>query len=191
MKTLIINGSPRSRGDTAFLLGELKKHLRGEIVEIRAYDGTIRPCVDCRACKAQKGCVINDDMALIYKGDFDNVVIASPLYMSNLTAPLMGIASRFQAFYCAKRFLKDEFIFSEKKAALILVGGGDGGPEKAIDLALWMFKKMNAWGFEAHTILSLKTDDIPACQDALAIEKTRDIAAYFNCDQKSNNTCMP
>ncbi len=179
MKTLIINGSPRKNGDTNFLLEELKNNLTGEVVEIRAYECKISPCIDCRACKEKKGCVIDDDMKLIYDGDFENVVIASPLYMSNLTAPLMGIASRFQAFYCAKRFLKDEFTFKEKKAAMILVGGGDGGPERAIDLVSWMFKKMNAQGFENNMVFSLKTDYIPSSKDTEAIKRVHDIASFF------------
>ena len=141
MKTLIINGSPRKTGDTAFLLSELTLNLRGEIVEITAYDSDISPCVDCRVCRVTKGCVIRDRMDTIYNDDFNNVVIASPLYISNLTAPLMAIASRFQAYYCANSFLKDEFRLTRKKASLIIVGGGDGCPDEAIRSSAWMFKK--------------------------------------------------
>ncbi|MCL2080881.1 MAG: flavodoxin family protein [Oscillospiraceae bacterium] len=180
MKTLIINGSPRKNGDTAFLISKLKEFIEHETIEISAYYDNINPCIDCRACKVKKGCAINDKMKLVYDGDFDNVVIASPLYMSNLTSPLIGIASRFQAFYCAKRFLKDEFILREKKAALILVGGGDGGPERAIGLSQWIFKKLNARGFENHMVFSLKTDDIPAMKDKEAIKRVQEIALYFN-----------
>jgi len=119
-------------------------------------------------------------MQMIYQDAFDNVVIASPIYMSKLTPPLMGLASRFQAYYCAKRFLKDEFILSNKKAALILVGGGDGGPVEAIRLSEWMFKKMNVDGFSKHTVLSLRTDDIPTSKDAEAIKQVKEVARYFN-----------
>ena len=180
MKTLIINGSPRKAGDTAFLLSKLKENLNHEFTEISVYNADITPCIDCRACKTEKGCKIKDEMQLIYEDSFDNIVIASPLYMSNLTPPLMGLASRFQAYYCAKRFLKDEFLLKEKKAALILVGGGDGGPKNAIELSGWIFRKLNAKGFEANTALSLKTDDIPASEDREAINKAEEIALYFN-----------
>jgi multimeric flavodoxin WrbA len=182
MRTLIINGSPRVNGDTAFLLSELKSHLNNEVIEINAYNSNIKPCIDCRACKKQKGCVIkDDDMQTIYSDNFDSVVIASPIYMSNLTAPIIGLASRFQAYYCAKRFLNDAFIIKEKKAALMLVGGGDGSPEAAIKLSEWMFKKMNAQGFKEHLVLSLRTDDISANQDAEAIRKVQEIAQHLNC----------
>ena len=180
MKTLIINGSPRKTGDTAFLLSKLRKHINHEIIEISVYNSNINPCVDCRTCKTEKGCKINDDMQLIYADEFDNVVIASPLYISNLTPPLVALASRFQAYYCAKRFLKDEFILKEKKAALILVGGGDGSPKPAINLSSWIFKNLNAVGFENYMVLSLKTDDIPASKDKEAIKQTEKIASYLN-----------
>lgn len=182
MKTLIINGSPRKNGDTAFLLSRLKKSINHETDEISAYNDKISSCIDCRACQKKKGCTINDKMQLIYDDDFDNVVIASPLYMSNLTPPLMGIASRFQAYYCAKRFLKDEFILKKKKAALILVGGGDGGPKEAIRLSDWIFKNLHAFGYKEHTVLSLRTDYIPASQDEDAIKRVEAIASYFNGD---------
>jgi multimeric flavodoxin WrbA len=180
VKTLIINGSPRRNGDTAFLLAELKNHLRHEVVELSAYYDAISPCVDCRACTKKKGCIINDRMQLIYEDDYDNIVIASPIYMSNLTPPLMSIASRFQAYYCAKRFLRDEFIPRAKKSALILVGGGDGGPREAIRLSEWMFKKLNAAGHGQYTALSLKTDAVPSSQDEEAVKQVKEIARYFN-----------
>jgi multimeric flavodoxin WrbA len=171
LKTLIINGSPRKTGDTAFLLSKLKKSINHKTVEISAYYDKISSCIDCRACQKIKGCTIDDKMQLIYGDDFDNIVIASPLYMSNLTPPLMGIASRFQAYYCAKRFLKDEFVLKKKKAALILVGGGDGVPEEAIRLSQFIFKKLHAVGYEEHTVLSLRTDIIPSRQDEDAIKR--------------------
>ena len=180
MKTLILNGSPRKNGDTAFLLSILKKHIDHEVIEISAYCDDISPCVDCRACQRKKGCVKNDKMRLIYADDFDNIVIASPVYMSNLTPPLLGIASRLQAYYSAKRFLKDEFVIKEKKAALILTGGGDWGPKVALDSSRFIFKSLNAAGYEEHTALSLKTDNIPASEDGAAISKGEEIAQYFN-----------
>ena len=180
MKTLIINGSPRKNGDTAFLLSKFKERINHDIIEISAYYNKIKPCEDCRACNKKKGCVIDDDMRLIYADDFDNVIIASPIYMSNLTPPLIGLASRFQAYYCAKRFLKDEFCLKDKKAALLLVGGGDGGPAEAIRLSHWIFKKLNAGGFEKNIVLSLKTDNVPASEDKEAVKKVKELALFFN-----------
>lgn len=180
MKTLIINGSPRKNGDTARLIRELKTYLHGEVQELSAYHGDISPCIDCRACRRVKGCVIADGMQAIYADDFDRVVIASPVYMSGLPGPMVGLASRFQAYYSAKRFLKDEFSPKEKRGALILVGGGDGAPAEAKRLARWMFKEMNAEFDESHSVMSLHTDRVPADQDEKALADVRIIAEYMN-----------
>lgn len=180
MKTLIINGSPRKKGDTIELLIALKKQLEGDVVEISAYYSNVAPCNDCRYCWRKKGCVVKDDMNMIYKNDFDTVVIASPLYMSNLTGPLMSLASRFQAYYAAKRFLKDPFEMKEKTGVLILVGGGDGGPTPAIDMAKWMFKHMKADIKEENMVFSLNTDKLPAKADQNALARINEIAKRIN-----------
>ncbi|MDR3278313.1 MAG: NAD(P)H-dependent oxidoreductase, partial [Oscillospiraceae bacterium] len=87
--TLIINGSPRVNGDTAALICELRRHLNGEVAELSAYRAKLAPCVDCRSCWVQKGCVVEDDMRVIYGDAFDNVVLASPVYYSTLPGPVL------------------------------------------------------------------------------------------------------
>lgn len=180
MKTLIINGSPRRSGDTSELIAELKKQLNGEIVEISAYYAKIAPCIDCRSCWKKKGCAIKDDMTKIYDDDFDTIVIASPLYMSNLTGPLISLASCFQAYYAAKWFLQDEMEIRSKIAVLILVGGGDGRLEPAKNMAEWMFGKMKGTLKEENIILSLRTNEIPLKEDFNAISRINDIARRIN-----------
>ena len=61
MKTLIFDGSPRKNGDTTALLSAFLEGLDGEYTVIRAYEQReISPCMDCRACWKQPGCVIRD-----------------------------------------------------------------------------------------------------------------------------------
>ena len=180
MKTLIINGSPRKNGDTSALLNEFKAHISGEVVEISAYYDKIAPCVDCRRCWEKRGCVINDKMSLIYEDDYDILLIASPVYMHNLPGQIMNIASRFQMYYAAGRFLKDPIKRSEKRAVLLLAAGGDGGAGPAIESAKLIFKTMNAQFDESNLAASLKTDTIPAKDDAEALEKVRGIAERMN-----------
>lgn len=180
MKTLIINGSPRKNGDTYALIAEFKKHLIGDIIEISAYYDNIKPCMDCRQCWKKKGCVIEDDMSKVYNDDFDVVVIASPIYMSTLTGPLVNLASRFQAYYAAKYFLGDEIKITDKDAVLILAGGGDGGPDQAIRIAKWMFKQMNANLDDVNIAASLHTNDLPAKDDIDTLIKMKEIAYRIN-----------
>ena len=62
MKTLIFNGSPRVHGDTVSLINRLTKSLEGEYRVVDVYRSNISPCIDCRYCWENSGCVIKDEM---------------------------------------------------------------------------------------------------------------------------------
>jgi multimeric flavodoxin WrbA len=183
-KTLIINGSPHENGDTAALVRQLRRSSADcEYAEMSAYRANISPCVDCRSCWTVKGCVIDDDMRAIYSDDFDNVVVASPIYLSNLPGPLLSVASRFQMHFGAARKLRDPFVLRRKKGGVILAGGGSkGGAEGALHSARVMLRMMNASGFEENTVMSLRTDFIPASRDADALDGVRKMAEWFRAE---------
>ena len=180
MKTLIFNGSPRKNGDTVFLINELIEYLRGEVNVINTYLSPIKPCLDCRYCWKNCGCSIKDEMQVIYDyiKDCDNIIIASPLYFSELTGSLLAVGSRLQMFYASKRFVKINQIQKKKNGAIILCGGGDGGPEKAEETAKTLLKLMNSQVIK--TIYSLKTDDIPSKDDNSAKQQILDLAISLN-----------
>ncbi|MBQ4575019.1 MAG: flavodoxin family protein [Clostridia bacterium] len=181
MKTLILNGSPRRNGDTASLLDTLIPQLAGEIMRVDCYFADISPCLDCRLCKTQDGCAISDGMEKIYRflPDCDNILIASPLYFSELTGKLLDVGSRLQTCFCARHFRGEEPIPKPKRGAVILVGGGDGRMEKAYETARTLFCMMNCR--EVHPLVcSHNTDHIPAIEDRQALAGIDDIAAYFN-----------
>ena len=184
MKTLIINGSPRRNGDTASLLKVLRETLVGEVVEISAYYDKISPCIDCRACKKTGSCALKDKMSIIYADDFDNVVIASPVYISSLPGPLLSLASRLQVYYVAKRFLGQQITMKEKTGALILVGGGDGSSEEAKRVARYILKKLKAPLDDEMLVTSLNTDEVPAIQDAQAVTGVQRLALRLNQNEQ-------
>ncbi len=181
MKTLILNGSPRIYGDTVTLLGELKRHLNGEIAEFSAYYDNIGPCTDCRYCWKHDGCAIDDGMQTVYQvlEDADNIVIASPLYFSQLTGPLLSLASRLQRYYAARRFRGEKPLAGKaRRGGLILVGGGDGKAAPAIELADTLFRLVNCK--RLGMVLSHKTDERPAAMDAEALGKVQELAMALN-----------
>ena len=180
MKTLIINGSPRKKGNTETLLSLLKAHLKGDIIEISAYRNNIHPCMDCRECWKSGKCVIDDDMRIVYNDNYDNIVLAAPVYVSGFPGPLVSLASRLQVYYTAKKFAKKEINVTPKRGIFILVGGGGSKPDYAIKLAKWIFKKLGATYDENYIILSLKTDQIDASQDIEAISKIKKVAQVLS-----------
>ena len=179
-RTLIINGSPRVEGDTATLVRELRKHLFGDIVEISAFRANIAPCLDCRGCRETARCTVEDDMRVIYKDDFDNVVLATPVYFMCLPGPVLSLLSRFQPQHAAEFFLNKPLDIKQKKAGLILTAGGKGNENGANHHIFVLFKMLNASGYENHNAKSLNTDTIPAKDDKAALEDVRRLAEWLN-----------
>ena len=180
MKTLIVNGSPREQGNTAALIAELKKHLMGDVIEVSAFRSGIAPCVDCRGCWTTAKCVVRDGMDVIYADDFDNVVVASPVYFGTLPGQMLSLISRMQPWHAAAYFLEKPLVQREKKAALILTAGSKGNQQGAFHHVRAFCKMLNARGFEEHYACSPMTDTYPADEDAAALEDVRRIAAWLN-----------
>ncbi len=163
-RTLIVNGSPRPHGNTVALIEEMKKTLEGEVIEISAFHGNtvalieemkktlegevieisafrsnIAPCVDCRGCVKTAKCVVRDDMDIIYADDYDNVVIATPVYFGTMPGAMMSLLSRFQPQHAAMFFLDIPRNISPKKAGLILTAGSRKNEDRAMPHVRCMF----------------------------------------------------
>ena len=63
-KCLIINGSPKTNGNTYFLINKFVENCNYDVDIINAYqlDGQkgISSCSDCRACLKTKFCIVKD-----------------------------------------------------------------------------------------------------------------------------------
>ena len=182
-KTLIINGSPRPQGNTAALIAQLKSCLEGEVIELSAFRTDIAPCVDCRSCWTTAKCAVRDGMQVIYDDDFDNVVLASPVYYSTLPGQVLSLMSRLQPWHAAKFFLTQPLELRKKKAAVILTAGGKGNQDKAFHHVRALFRMLNAGGYEEHWVCSPNTDTLPADQDEKAMADVLALAQWLNEDE--------
>ena len=117
MKVLIINGSPRPRGNTKIALDEMVKifdqeGIESEIVHIGNKD--IRGCIACMSCKTKLGhCVFDDcvnEFASMAK-DADGFIFGTPVYYAHPTGKIQSFMDR--VFYSAKS------AFVHKPAAVI------------------------------------------------------------------------
>lgn len=183
MSTLVFNGSPRKNGDTAALLKILCDKL-GDCEIINAYDCEISPCIDCRFCAKQHGCSINDGWQKVDRllHECDSVVIASPIYFSELTGQLLAVLSRLQQYYCDMKFRGEKYPFHGKRGGVILVGGGDGAPNRAEETARSLLHSMGCK--EIHpTVLCHNTDNVHAANEPNINEKLNALADFL----KENN----
>ena len=102
MKVLIINGSPRRKGNTSVALAEFASQLQKEGIESETIwigNKPIRGCAACEACRS-KGlgkCVFDDDICNTISGKFtevDALVVGSPVYYGQPNGALLSIIQR-------------------------------------------------------------------------------------------------
>lgn len=183
MKTLILNGSPRKGGDTAALIAALRTVLKGEVREIRAFDETVRPCVDCRFCRIHAGCAIQDRWQEIRDAiaESDCIIIASPVWFGALPGELLSMLSRLQADFSARVFRGEKAAFADKKGGILLASGGTGGENSAARIAGILLKEMGVSEFFSP-VCAKETDRRPAAEEAEAL--VQGLAEFLNKETK-------
>lgn len=105
MKVLLINGSPKSNGNTFVALNEVSESLRSEGVDteiIHVGSKPLRGCLACGQCNALKGCVTRDLVnEVLYKfKDADGLVVGSPVYYASPAGTLVSFLDRL--FFSSK-----------------------------------------------------------------------------------------
>lgn len=99
MKVLMINGSPRAKGNTSIALHEMENIFSKNGVDtemIQVGNKNIRGCIACGSC-AEKGKCVFDDMVNEIAPKFeecDGLVIASPVYYASANATLIAFLDR-------------------------------------------------------------------------------------------------
>ena len=113
-----------------------------------------------------------------YIQECDNILIASPLYFSELTGKLLDVGSRLQTYFCARFFRKEEPVAKSKKGAVILVGGGDGHIDKAYDTACTLLHHMNCHNIH-EAVYSHNTNARPAINDETVLTGLNSVYDFF------------
>ena len=99
MKVLMLNGSPRAKGNTALALEEMKKIFDAEGIEtelIQLGQRDIRGCIACSRCKETGRCVFDDlvnEVAPKFEA-CDGLVVGSPVYYASANATLVAFLTR-------------------------------------------------------------------------------------------------
>lgn len=141
MKVLIINGSPRQKGNTALALEEIARQLekRGIDSEI-AWIGNrpVRGCIACNSCKGKPGaCVFEDDVCNAFSAkmnDADALIVGSPVYWGQPNGAVMSLIQRM--------FYSNGAAFRGKPAAAVTVCRR-GGATAAFQTLNMPFQMMN------------------------------------------------
>jgi multimeric flavodoxin WrbA len=108
MFVLGLQGSPRKKGNTRFLLSEFleeAQRLGAQTEMIEVCQKKIEPCMEYILCEKKGICPIDDDMKheiypLLRKADA--IVVATPIFFYNTTAQLKALIDRSQTLWARK-----------------------------------------------------------------------------------------
>ena len=172
-KLLVLNGSPRKKGNTSvlseFLINQLSNKYHTE--QLFLYDYPINPSMDCRACKIDELlCILDDGMTEIYTkiDQADVLIFGSPIYWFGPTAQTKLLIDRFRPYFVNKKL-------NGKKAAVILPAGTGSAD---CDLTTEMFKRtFDALGIGFLAVITSKSYDVgDAYNDKEALENIESLA---------------
>lgn len=106
MNIVIVNGSPRRKGNTAELCQAFEDGVKSispesRILNVNLNDYNYKGCQSCFSCKSKTGnsygfCAFNDDITplLKYATEADCLVIASPIYLMDVSASTKAFLER-------------------------------------------------------------------------------------------------
>lgn len=99
MKVLIINGSPKSKGNTSIALNEMIKIFSEEGVEtklVHVGNKLVRGCIACYKCVEKGKCVFDDivnETAPLFE-EADGLVVGTPVYYASANATTIAFLDR-------------------------------------------------------------------------------------------------
>ena len=154
MKILILQGSPRANGNTAWMAEEYKKAAEAaghQVTVVNVAKKKIAGCLACEYChgKGDGACIQKDDMQELYPlmAEAEVLVLAAPIYYFTLCAQ---IQAPIQRMYCVNSPAK------VKKMALLV---SSYSPD-VYDGAMAEFRDIcNYWGVENMGAVTAKNDE--------------------------------
>ena len=154
MQILILQGSPRAKGNTAWMAGEFKNAAEAaghQVTLVNVAHKHIAGCLACEYChgKGNGACIQKDDMQELYPlmAQAEVLVLAAPIYYFTLSAQ---IQAPIQRMYCVNAPAK------VKKMALLMSSYSPA----VYDGALAEFRDIcNYWQVENIGHVSAKIDE--------------------------------
>ena len=133
MFVLGIQGSPRKKGNTGFLLSAFMDQARelGAITDVIEVDKkNVLPCKEYLVCEKKGFCPIDDDMkhniySLLWEADV--IVTATPIFFYNTPAQLKALIDRCQTLWARKYKLKLEDPGRKWRRGFLLAVGATRG----------------------------------------------------------------
>lgn len=102
MKIVVLTGSPRKNGNSAYLAEQFIKGAEEQGHEVFRFDCAfkqVEPCRACNRCGMDGPCIFNDDFQELRPKliEADMVVFATPMYYFGISAQMKRVIDRFYA----------------------------------------------------------------------------------------------
>jgi len=176
-RALLINGSPHRNGNNALILDVIEKGLKENNVvtgRVEVSSHEIHPCIHCRECERQKGCVVQDDMTWTYEqlNRSDIIVVSCPIYFNGVSAQFKALVDRCQAIWASKYVLGDSMIDRQKERGglFICTGGQPEGKSNfngAVMVADMFFRVINVNKWDKLLISNVDSHPVKDRKDVL------------------------
>ena len=118
MKIVVLTGSPRKSGNSAYLAEQFIKGAEEQGHEVFRFDCAfkqVEPCRACNRCGMNGTCIFNDDFLELRPKliEADMVVFATPMYYFGISAQMKRVIDRFYA-------INGQIKGARKKAAFLM-----------------------------------------------------------------------
>ena len=154
MNILILQGSPRANGNTAWMAEEYRKAAEAaghQVTLVNVARKKIAGCLACEYChgKGEGKCVQKDDMQELYPliSEAEVLVLASPIYYFTLDAQIQAPIQRIYNMMTPPKV---------KKMALLLSSYSPAVYDAAIAQYKYLYE---FWKFENTGIVTAKLDE--------------------------------
>jgi NAD(P)H-dependent FMN reductase len=147
MKAIVVEASPKRDGNSVTLAREfirgLKENPDADITELYLKDLDIQFCKGCWSCLklGEPGCIIDDDMTLIYPmlNDADIIVFATPIYWWHINAQMKKFIDRLEGL------LDGNGPNNLSGKTLVLILSYNMEDPDGIYLVVQMFRSISGW----------------------------------------------
>lgn len=131
MKVLLINGSPKANGNTAFALSQMEEIFTQQGIEVETIQvgsQLIRGCIGCGSCYKTNKCVFDDlvNKTAAKLEAADGIVVGSPVYYAAPNGTLLSFLDRL--------FYSTGHIDKSMKVGASVVCARRGGCTAAMDV---------------------------------------------------------
>ena len=174
MKVLLINGSPKTNGNTAFALDQMVEVFRVEGIEteiIQVGNQSIRGCTACGGCYKLGKCVFDDLVNEVAEKlqNAEGIVVASPVYYASPNGTLLSFLDRL--------FYSSGHVDKRMKVGASVVVARRGGCTASMDV-LNKYFSISQMPIASSTYWNIIHGSKPqeAAQDAEGIRTVRNLA---------------